>query len=75
MATDQQELLCRQLKIRSRGKMEFQVKDHFIRKTPSCSWWCNSYVYVLRLLCQWFFDSHLANFRFVFFSLLFSGSA
>jgi len=38
MATDQQELLCRQLKIRSRGKMEFQVKDHFIRKTPSCSW-------------------------------------
>jgi len=42
-ATDQLELLCRQSKTRSHGMKQYQQKDHFVRKTLSCSW-CNGYV-------------------------------
>jgi len=77
VARDRLKLLCRQSKIWSRGMTQYHEKGHFVRKTPSCSW-CNGITItignVLRLLCLWFsirLSPSLADFRFVFFSLLF----
>jgi len=39
-ATDQLELLCRQLNIRSRGMMQYKEKGHFV-KNMLCCLWCN----------------------------------
>jgi len=68
-ATDQLELFCRQSKIRTRGMSQNKEKGHFVKKTLSC-WWCMVRCY--GCYANGFrFDSHLADFRFVFFLCFF----
>jgi len=70
-ATDRLELLCHQSKTRSRGVVQYQLKDIFLRNTLFCSW-CNNYV--TQLVCQWF-SVRLSSCRLSFFFLcFFSGS-
>jgi len=76
VATDRLELfiLCRQSKIQSRGMMQYQQKGHFVRK--------KAVLLMVQRLCvtaampnSIWFDSHLADLRFVFFLCFFSGFA
>jgi len=67
MATHRLELLCYQSKIRSRGMTQFQEKGHFVRRMASCSW-CNGYGCYAN---GFQFDSHLADFRFIFLCIFY----